>query len=274
VILPASIRRTALYRNMVEVTLRFFIEEIGQVQGIYASEERLAQDFLLQRGVSHGIGLLGLATLHVSPIWVLAALADASGAGHRLIGQIALALKEEDLLDKTVEFTTVDQLLSGLERTGNHLAETLSFPPLDVASLRREWNDLRGEFPRLPKSRLPSIAALERLWSDLVHSAAEQDRSVFALCSALAISAAGRTPANLLWLSRAAGVAMKRTGEVLGGNLLGHYKDALAEISQLGFSEYGRRQFRPYLRAAAEQFQPGRQSSTERLLTRTRARRN
>src|ERR1700736_6956472 len=42
VALPASIRRTTLYRTMVDVALRFLIEEVGQVEGIYPSEGRLA----------------------------------------------------------------------------------------------------------------------------------------------------------------------------------------------------------------------------------------
>ncbi len=35
VLLPARLRRTALYRVMVEVTLRFLIEELGRVKGVY-----------------------------------------------------------------------------------------------------------------------------------------------------------------------------------------------------------------------------------------------
>ena len=121
VLLPARIRRTALYRVMVEVTLRFLIEELGRVKGVYTKSQDL-EDFLLKRTASHGIELLGLLTLHVSPIWVLAALADATGAGHALIEQIAESLKDEGLLERNASFKTLDQLLGGLERTSAHLA--------------------------------------------------------------------------------------------------------------------------------------------------------
>ena len=49
VALPASVRRTTLYRTMVEVALRFLIEEVGQVEGVYPSEGRLAENFILKR---------------------------------------------------------------------------------------------------------------------------------------------------------------------------------------------------------------------------------
>lgn len=268
VALPARIRRTALYRTMVEVALRFLIQEVGKVPGIYPSEGRLAQDFLLKRGASHGIELLGLVTMHVSPIWVLAALADATGAGHSLIQQIAQALKDEGLLDPTAQFSTVDQLLDGLEKTSSHLAETLNVPPLDMAGLRREWAQLKNELPKIPRENLPTLASLERIWAGLVASAAEQNRSVFTLCSMLAVSTVKELPGRLLWLSRAARTGGKRAGEVLGAALLTHYKQALAEMSSIGFVEYWRAQFRPYLRAAAEQFASTNESSTERLLSR------
>ena len=90
VALPAAIRRTVLYRTMVGVTLRFLIEQVGEVEGMYPSESSLAEsslaeNFILQRTASHGIELLGILTFRASPVWVLAALADVTGGGQRLM---------------------------------------------------------------------------------------------------------------------------------------------------------------------------------------------
>jgi hypothetical protein len=51
----------------------------------------------------------------------------------------------------------------------------------------------------------------------------------------------------------------------VGGAILDHYSTALEEISRTGFSEYWKREFRPYLHAAAAQFTPEHGSLTERL---------
>jgi hypothetical protein len=268
VALPAAVRRTALYRVMVEVTLRFLIEEVGRVESIYPSEGRLAENFLLKRGASHGIELLGLLTIHLSPVWILAALADATGAGHALLEQIVQALKDEGLLDRSSNFTTVDQLLDGLEKTSAHLAENLNLPPVDMAGLRREWNTLKQDLPKIPARDLPPLPRLESTWARLVESAAAQNRSVFTICSLVAISTVARAPANFWWLSRAIPIAARRTGQVVGEQLLNHYAQALEEMSRTGYVEYWRREFRPYLRAAAQQFIPATESSTERLLRR------
>ena len=269
VALPASIRRTTLYRTMVEVTLRFLIEEVGNVKGVYEPDAvmhaQLAEDFLLKRGASHGIELLGILAFHASPVWVLAALADVAGGSRSLIREIAHALKEEGLLESD-RFDTMEQVLEGLEKTSHHLASTLNLPPVNVAGLRRDWERLKEEAERIPPKNIPAVEAVERVWVRMKESAAEQGRSVFAVSSLMAVSTVARLPANVLWLSRAARSAARRTGQVLGENILDHYTATLMEISSKGFAPFWAAEFRPYLRGAAEQFAPGKRTLTERLL--------
>lgn len=251
---------------MVEVTLRFLIQEVGQVEGIYSGEAELAQTFLLRRTASHGIELLGILTFHASPVWVLAALADITGAGHKLIGEISQSLKEEGLLDPDSRFETLDQVLDGLENSSARLAQTLNMPPLDIPGLRREWKILKDELPRIPAAKVAAPERLERLWTNLKQSAEAQGRSVFTVSSLIAVSTVANVPANMLRLSRAGRSAARRTGRILGDALLDHYTAALDEMSRTGIVEYWKREFRPYLSAAALQFAPQHESSTERLL--------
>src|SRR5215471_15073289 len=56
--IPRTIRRSQLYRNLVEATLRFLIEQVGQVKGVYSGEEELSEDFLVRRAAGNGIELL------------------------------------------------------------------------------------------------------------------------------------------------------------------------------------------------------------------------
>jgi len=271
VALPAAIRRSALYRTMVEVTLRFLIEEVGQVEGVYPAESaegRLAENFLLKRTASHGIELLGILAFHASPVWVLAALADATGGGRRLIQEISQALKEEGLLDRERHFETMDQILDGLEKTSAHLATALNLPPVDIPGLRREWLLLKDELRTIPPKNIPALERVERIWEDLRESARRQGRSIFTVSSLMAVSTVAHVPANLVWLSHAARSAARRTGKVLGEAVLDHYTQALAEIARTGFVPYWTREFRPYLRSAIAQFAPAHRTLTDRLLRR------
>jgi hypothetical protein len=263
--IPASIRRTRLYRSLVEMTLRFLVERIGQVDGVFPGEEKLADDFLIRRTAGNGLELAGILVFRASPVWVLAALADVSGAGRHLIQEITAKLSEEGLLEPGARFETVDELLNGLERTSARMAEAINTPPLDVQGLRDEWQQIRKEARTIP---VPDIRILTENWRHLQQEASAQNRSLFEVSSLLALSAVRSLPERVRWLGKASGLAARRGGEVLGANLLGHYDATLKQLRQTGFRSYLAQEMRPYLRAAARQFSPGHVSSTERWLDR------
>lgn len=270
VAVPAAVRRGKLYQNLVDSTLRFLIEQVGQVEGAYPAGGRLAEDFALRRAAGNGLELIGILAFRASPVWVLAVLADLSGAGRKLIAEIAEELKREGLLDPAAAFETVDQMLDGLEKGAARAADAVNTPPLNAGELRAEWADIREQFGGVRPPALPSPDLLQQRWDEILREARRQNRSVFAVSSLLALAAASRLPENLRWLGRSTRLAVRRTGRFFAEPLLDHYSQALAEIRQVGFAGYWMREFRPYLSAAAAQFSPSRSSLTEKWLRRSR----
>jgi hypothetical protein len=272
IVVPAPVRRTHLYRTMVDSTLRFLIEQVGQVEGVYPSEEALVKDFLVRRTAGNGLEMLGVLAFRASPVWVLAALADVSGTGRTLVREIADELQREGLLDKPASpdapaFETMDQLLDGLEATASRAAEAVNTPPLDVASLREEWEAIRTNASRIP---LPTIDLLWRTWDGLKAEAANQRASIFELSSLMALSALRSLPRQARWLGQAATYAARRTGVLFADGLLTHYATALQQIHNEGYLGYWARELKPYLAAALSQFSPERNTFTERLFQRGR----
>lgn len=252
VVLPAGVRNTQLYQNLVSATLRFVIEKVGEVDGVYPADEKLPDDFLTRRAAGNAIEMLGIVAFRASPVWVLAALADVSGMGRTLIPQIAAELKSQGLLDPAAEFTGADQLLDGLERTSGRLAGTVNTPPLDVATLRQELAALREESRALQPSGLPTGESVVNLWTQLQAESARQHKSVFQTSSMMAVAAVQ------------AGVAV--TGRMIGTAWMDHYHVTLDAIRQTGYATYATRQLSPYVKAAAGQFSPERRTLTERVL--------
>ncbi len=265
---PQTIRRGQLYRNLVEATLRFLIEQVGQVQGVYPGEGKLSQDFLLRRAAGNGIELAGILAFHASPVWVLAALADASGAGRYLVREIAASLKDEGLLDRAAEFSNMDEMLDGLETSAGRMAATINTPPLDIHALRQEWLALRQDFSKIPSRQLPTLDTLRALWSDMKQEAQKQNQTVFRVSSLMAMSAIANVPDKARWLSASAPVAARRAGATVSALLLEDYRASLNRIRHTGYARYAARQFRPYLFAAVSQFSPRRTSLTQKLLAR------
>jgi hypothetical protein len=213
--------------------------------------------------------LLGILTFRASPVWVLAALADASGAGRFLVREITAALKAEGLLEQQTEFSTVDEMLVGLEASAGRLAATVNTPPLDVKSLRQEWKALRADLARIPPRQMPGAQALRDLWNEIGQEARRQKRSVFEVSSLLAISAIKSVPEKARWLSLSAASAALKTGTIVAATLLEDYRASLVRIRKRGYLRYAVEQFRPYLSAAMSQFSPRHESLTERLISRT-----
>jgi hypothetical protein len=266
VALPEGVRRSQLYQNLVDATLRYLIEQVGGVEGVYRADENLPENFLARRTAGNAVEALGIVAFRASPVWVLAALADVCGMGRHLIPEMADALKAQGLLDKDARFTSVDQLLDGLERTSSRLAATINTPPLDVAGLRKEWAAIREEARSLPAASLPSRETITHIWTQLKTESARQERSVFETSSMMAVAAVRAFPEGVRWVSASARVGAMRTGHVVAAALLDHYRQTLSEIRQVGYLTYAGRQFRPYVRAAIDQFSPKRRTLTQRLL--------
>ena len=266
VALPDGVRRSQLYQNLVDATLRFLIEQVGGVEGVYKAESALPDDFLVRRTAGNAVEALGIVAFRASPVWILAALADLCGMGRHLIPEIADALKAQGLLEQETEFATVDQMLDGLERTSSHLAATINTPPLDVAGLRKEWAAIREEARMLPPASLPAGEAISNVWVQLKAESTRQNRSIFETSSVMAVSAARAIPGGVRWLSASARIGAARTGHVFAAALLDHYRQTLSEIQQVGYLTYAGRQFGPYVRAAIDQFSPKRRTLTQRVL--------
>jgi len=270
--LPEAVRRSRLYQNLVDATLRFLIEQVGGAEGVYRDEDPLPENFLARRTAGNAVEVLGIVAFRASPVWVLAALADVCGMGRVLIPEIADALKAQGLLDQDAQFSSVDQLLDGLERTSSRLAGTINAPPLDVAGLRQEWETIRTEAAGLRAAGLPSRDTIARTWTAIKTEAARNDRSIFETSSMMALSAARAVPDRLRWLAQSARVGAARTGRVFASALLDHYADTLRDMREVGYVTYAGRQLRPYVRAAFDQFSPSRPTLTQRVLGRMKSR--
>lgn len=268
-VLPKAVRNSQLYRNLVEATLRFLIEQVGGATDVYHGAA-LPDDFLPRRAAGNAVELLGIVAFRASPVWILAALADLSGLGRQMLPEIAAALKERGLLEPDAEFASVDQILDGLERASSRLAATVNTPPLDVESLRREWQELRHDARALQPTVLPSRESIASAWSDLKLLASTEKRGIFETSSVMAVAAVRAFPGRVRWLAMSTGVGAGRVGSIVATAWLEHFRQTLAEVQQTGYRTYVVRQFGPYLRAAAAQFSPQHETLTVRMLGRLR----
>jgi len=266
VVLPSSFRKTKLYRSLVDVTLRFVAEQVGRVQMPNDLALSLPSDFALRRSAGNGIEMAGILLFRFSPVWVLAALSDLSSTGRVLVREVSASLVDKGLLERGADFATIDEILDGLEKTSGRLADNLNMPPLEVDTLRREWQMLKREVGGMAPKQVPSREELTHSWHELKAEAARQNCSVFELSSLMALSAVAQMPARARWLSQCATAAAGKTGMLFARTLLANYAATLKDIREAGYLRYWVRQLKPYISAAAHNFSPSQSSSTEGFL--------
>ncbi len=252
---------------MVDIALRFMIEQVGQVEGVYPTEDDLANNFLMRRTAGHGIELVGILAFRASPVWIMAALADISGAGRQIVQEMADALKQEGLLEGDAKFENIDQVLDGLEQTAGRAALVFNAPPLDVAGLRQEWEAFRLSASKIPPRNLPSRGVgappLGRVEGRSRPAGPERVRAVIAGGAGCGVARARRTccgwPAPPIARFGAPGRSWPAVCWIITAR-------RIEEIRTRGFATYWAEEFRPYLRAAAGQFSPKRRAMTDKWL--------
>jgi hypothetical protein len=264
--LPVHVRDAALWRVTGGIAQRFLIEQLGDVRGIYSRKDPIAHELVRRYAVGASIEMLGIMNFYLSPVWVLAALGDATRLGRVLVSRAGNALKAEGLIDPRVRFRDMDHLLRGLEQTSSHLALTINMPPLHAKGLRAEWAQFRKNLAILHPAQLPSAVELKDSWARIENASQKVQRPVFSVSAALSLSAASAVPGQVQWLSRSAAAAARTTGSIVGRAFLDHYAAASKEMGEIGFTEYWNKHSRPYFVAAVRHFLPGQPSWTERTL--------
>jgi len=68
VTLPASIRRTKTYQTMVGLALRFMIQDVGHVEGVYPAQGSLANDFLMRKTAGRAADVFNAPPLDVAAL--------------------------------------------------------------------------------------------------------------------------------------------------------------------------------------------------------------
>jgi hypothetical protein len=251
VLLPLAVRRSRLYQAVVGRLLRITIELVGGVDGVYPTEGMQARELLVRKTAGNVIELASFLAVGWSPVWLLAGASDLVGGSKAYLRMLVTELKDAGVLSAEEDVSSFEELLTTLEGTSGVLADTVDVPPLNVASVRASWQELRRQ-----AADLPDAGGLEKIFSELRLAARREDRSVMEISSMVALGAV-------------------RAGVTLGNaHVFDYYRGALRTIADEGLVSFLYRTSTPYLTRARSHFDPGSSTHSERLLLRWAGRRS
>ena len=251
VMLPLVVRRSRIYQAVVGRLLRITIELVGGVEGVYPAQEMPVRELLVRKTAGNVVELSGFLAVGWSPVWLLAGASDLVGGTKVYLRTLVTELRDAGVLAPDAEVASFEELLTALEDTSGVLADSVDVPPLNVASLRTSWQELRQQ-----AADLPDAAGLEEIFGELQLAARQEDRPMLEISSMVALGAV-------------------RAGMRLGSvYIFDYYRRALRTIVEEGLPSFLRRTSPPYLTRAGSHFDPRSRTHTDHLLRRWAERRS
>lgn len=268
VLLPAAFRNAQTYRVFVGQMLDFMADQVGQIDAGATASGTEPQDFLARKTVGNFVDVASLATLHLSPMLLLALVADVAYGSKTYLREMAEEMQRRGVIEDAARIDHIDDLLEQVAAASRQAASAFDLPPLSLAGLKQAAAETRAAVAAIdPRTVLPE-RELADLWRDLQAAARRQRVSAFDVSGLVALGSLDRV-AKL-------GTGALSTAQAAGGlfdrHVIDHYRSVLRRVDAEGFYPMLSAVGRPYLDAAWANFAPQRQTFTESLLRRLGAR--
>ena len=263
VLLPAAFRNAQTYRAFVGQMLDFLADQVGQVDAPpTATPGGQPQDYLARKTVGNFVDVASLATLHLSPMLLLALVADVAYGSKTYLREVAAEMEQQGVIDDAAKVDRVDDLLEQVAGASRQAATAFDLPPLSLEGLRQTVQETRAAVAAIDPSTVLPERELAAFWRDLQASARRQGVSAFNVSGLVTLGALDRVAK----VGTGALSTAQATGNLFDRHVLDHYRGVLRQVDQDGFYPTLRTVGRPYLQAAWANFAPQRRTVTERLL--------
>ena len=244
-ILPPPVRDAKIYQCLIARPLRITVEAVGGVSDRFPEQTMTGQELITRKIAGNVVEAVSIFTVGFSPLWFLAVASDVTGGTRTYLDAFAKELQRAEILPESTDISSVDDLLSVLDRTVGQAADAIDIPPTAIDDMRDTVALLRENV-----ALVPGPQRLAELFSQLNEVARGQDRSLLVVSTLVAASAL-------------------QAGAQLGNTrILSFYLDALDAIRREGVSQYLAKISQPYIDAASRHMDPGNAASTPRLIRR------
>ncbi len=244
-ILPPPVRNAKIYQCLIARPLRITVETVGGISGRFPLQDIYGQELIQRKATGNFVEAFSVFTVGFSPLWFLAVASDLTGGTRVYLGTFVQELKKARVLPDSSDVSSIEDLLTALDRTASQAADAIDLPPAAIADMRRSVELLRQN-ARL----IPGPQRLAMLFSQLNTAAGEQKRSPLAVSTLVAASAL-------------------QAGINLGSvHIFSFYTEALNAIRAEGVSSYLGHISQPYVDAAAGHLSRSRRTHTPRVIQR------
>jgi Zn-finger nucleic acid-binding protein len=258
---PKAFQTSKSYEVAITNSLNFLTDTIG---GFDSQKDDAvdAGEHLAKKAIGNFVDMAGMATLHVSPMWILAAVSDVAYGSSTYLKELAVELEKQGIIDKSSTIHNVDDILDAIQNTSGNMASSFDKPPLSVQELRDFVAETRESASQAKIQKLLPESEMRQYWESLHATATQENISPFEAATAVAMHTAQQ--ASTITMTGVTGV--KVAGSLLQRNVLQHYQDSLVMLREEGFLPVLQSTYQPYVGQVWNNFSGERKSWTESIL--------
>jgi hypothetical protein len=262
-LVPQAFRSSKTYTVLVQQTLDFLAEDVGGVDRPADQAGATVENFVARKAVGNFVEMASLATLHLSPMMLLAIVSDIAYGSQAYLREVADDLKRQGVIDPDSTVNHVDDLLTAVASAAGTTASAFDTPPLSVEGLRQTIDDTRTALTTLEPTKVLPQAEVKRLWEDIHQIAQKEGVDPLAISGAMTLFCLDKI-GNL---GQGALSTVTAACRLLDRHVLSHYAEALKDIGQKGLYGSLAQTSKPYIDAVWKNFSSQQSTVTEDVLS-------
>jgi hypothetical protein len=263
-LVPQAFQTSQTYSILVRQTLNFLVEDVGGVaaQTVPGQTARV-ENYVARKAVGNFIEMAGMATLHVSPLTLLAVVADVAYGSQTYLKELSAELKREGVIDADSKIDHVDDLLAAVAKASSVTAQAFDTPPLSADGLRETIEQTRAAVTAIDPVKVIPQAEMARLWDEMHEMANREHVSLLDVSTTMTL----RSLDKIATVGRGALSTVRVAGTLFDRHVIDHYEEALQDIRTRGIFASLSEASEPYISAVWQNFSTERATVTEDLLS-------
>ncbi len=261
--IPAAFRTSRSYSVFIQQALDMMVHDVGGVENPNQPPTDETESKLARKAVGGLLDVAGAATLHLSPMTVLAVFSDLAYGSSHYLKQLSEELKREGIIDDVSSIDHISDLVDALNSASSKAAEAMDTPPISIDGLANTIEQLRTEINKVDPTDMIPQAEIRRMWGEMELAATKADVGVWDVSTTMTMFAMNR----ISMTTRGALSSITVAGSLLDQHIFRHYGDALDEISEQGLYQTLSDVSTPYFEAVWQNFDGDRETWTEELVT-------
>jgi hypothetical protein len=265
-LVPQAFQDSKTYSILVRQTLQFVTKDIAGVKRAAGDGQEAppaVDNFVARKAVGNFVEMAGLATMHLSPMLILAVVSDVAYGSTKYLAELGDELKRAGVIDENSTIHHAGDLLKAVSDASGTAASAFDTPPLSVEGLREAIEQTTGAVRKVDPTKVLPQAEIERLWGEMREIAERENVDLLQVSGAMSLFVLDKVGVA----ARGALSTVKVAGLLVDRHIIDHYRQAATQISERGLYTTLSETSGPYIEAVWLNFSSSRGTITEDVLS-------